>query len=139
MSDATGTRLTVIYDGHCGVCTRLVQRVARLDTHRVLEIVASQAPGVRDRFPWIPSADYDESLQVVRVSDGRTWNGAAAVEEIIRSLRTGWVVSWLFRIPFARGVAERAYRWFADHRGELGCSDHCAVQAISPATGTKNS
>lgn len=139
MSDAIGTQLTVIYDGHCGVCTRLVQRVARLDTHRVLEIIPSQAPGVRDRFPWIPAAAYDESLQVVRVSDGRTWQGAAAVEEITKALRAGWAVSWLFRIPFARRIAERAYRWFADHRGELGCGDHCQIQTISPAAGTKNS
>jgi predicted DCC family thiol-disulfide oxidoreductase YuxK len=139
MSDATGTQLTVIYDGHCGVCTRLVQRVTRLDAHRVLEIIPSQAPGVRDRFPWIPAGAYDESLQVVRASDGRTWQGAAAVEEIIKTLRAGWAVSWLFRIPFARRIAERAYRWFADHRGELGCGDHCQIQTISSATGTKNS
>ena len=139
MREATGTQLTVVYDGHCGVCTRLVQRVARLDTHHVLEIIPSQAPGVRDRFPWIPAGAYDESLQVVRASDGRTWQGAAAVEEIIKALRAGRVVSWLFRIPFARRVAERAYRWFADHRGELGCGDHCQIQTVSPATGTKNS
>ncbi|HSU96467.1 MAG TPA: DUF393 domain-containing protein [Gemmatimonadaceae bacterium] len=144
-------QLTVIYDGHCGVCTRLANRVARLDTHGVLEVVPSQKAGVRERFPWISASAYDESLQVVRASDGRTWEGAAAVEEVIRTLRAGWVVSWLFRIPFARRIAERGYRWFADHRGELGCGDHCQVHSsvhngvhngvhtASPAVGTKNS
>jgi predicted DCC family thiol-disulfide oxidoreductase YuxK len=136
-------QLTVIYDGHCGVCTRLANRVARLDTHGVLEIVPSQAAGVRERFPWISANAYDESLQVVRTSDNRTWEGAAAVEEVVRTLRAGWVVSWLFRIPFARRIAERGYRWFADHRGELGCGDHCQVHkglhTASPAVGTKNS
>jgi predicted DCC family thiol-disulfide oxidoreductase YuxK len=139
MSGPTGTRLTIIYDGHCAVCTRLVKRLARLDSRRVLEIVPSQASGVRERFSWIPASAYDQSLQVVRASDGRTWEGAAAVEEIIKALRAGWVVSWLFRLPFARQVAERGYRWFADHRGELGCGDHCQTHTISPAAGTKNS
>jgi len=139
MSDTTGTQLTVIYDGHCGMCTRLVKRVARLDTRGTLEIIPSQTAGVRDRFPWIPDNAYDESLQVVRASDGRTWEAAAAVEEIIRALRAGWVVSWLFRIPFARRIAERGYRWIADHRGELGCGAHCQTHTVSPATGTKNS
>ena len=38
-----GTQLTVIYDGHCGVCTRLAERVAKLDTDRVLEIVGPRS------------------------------------------------------------------------------------------------
>ena len=139
MTDAMGTQLTVVYDGHCGVCTRLAERVAKLDRHRVLEIVPSQSVEVRARFPWIPASAYDESLQVVRASDGWTWEGAAAVEEIIKALRAGWVVSWLFRLPFARQLAQRGYRWFADHRGENGCGDDCRVHTISPAAGTKNS
>jgi len=139
MRDVATPRLAVIYDGHCGVCTRVVARLARLDTRGVLEITPSQADGTRDRFPWIPARAYDESLQVVRISDERTWQGAAAVEEVINALRGGWVVAWLFRIPFARRIAERAYRWFASHRGELGCSAHCRIQTASPAAGTKNS
>jgi predicted DCC family thiol-disulfide oxidoreductase YuxK len=139
MSDTPDKQLTVIYDGHCGVCTRLAKRVAKLDTHGILEIVPSQEPGVRERFPWIPANAYDESLQVIRTSDGSTWQGAAGVEEIIGTLRAGWMVSWLFLLPFARRIAERAYRWFADHRGELGCGDHCQTHTVSPAVGPKNS
>jgi predicted DCC family thiol-disulfide oxidoreductase YuxK len=119
---------TVIYDGHCGVCTRLVHRLAKLDRKRVFEIVPSQPAEVRTRFPWISSEQFAESLQLVRDSDERTWQGAAAVEEIIRRLESGWVVSWLFDIPFARPIADRLYRWFADHRHELGCGDHCALR-----------
>lgn len=125
-------RYTVIYDGNCGVCSRLVKRLAALDKRGVFELVASQQPGARERFPWIPAQAYAESLQLVRSGDNQTWQGAAAVEQIISRLRVGWVVSWMFAIPFGRRVADRLYRWFADHRQELGCGDHCRVQATPP-------
>lgn len=96
-----------------------------MDTRGVFEPVPSQLSGVQDRFPWIPPSAYGESLQLVRTSDNTTWQGAAAVEEIISRLRAGWIFSWIFAIPFARPVAERAYRWFAAHRNKLGCGDHC--------------
>jgi predicted DCC family thiol-disulfide oxidoreductase YuxK len=119
----------VIYDGNCGVCSRLVARLATLDERGAFEIVPSNAEGVRARFPWIPAVSYDESLQLVRNSDGRTLQGAAAVEEIVRNVRTGWLVTWMFAIPFARPIAERMYRWFARHRGELGCDEHCQLKS----------
>ena len=129
----------VIYDGDCGICTRLVSRLHNLDKSGRLEILPSQAAGVRQRFPWIPPQAYDESIQLVRSADGETWQGAAAVERIIDALRGGWAVSWIFSIPFMRPIAERLYRWFADHRGELGCGEHCQIQTIPPGTGAKNS
>lgn len=134
-----GPEYTVIYDGNCGICTRLVVRLGKLDRRHRLEIVPSQGVGVQERFPWIPARAYDESIQLVRVSDGETTQGAAAVERIIDTLRAGWAVSWIFSVPFVRPVAERLYRWVADHRGELGCGEHCQLQAIPPGAGAKNS
>jgi predicted DCC family thiol-disulfide oxidoreductase YuxK len=126
---------TVIYDGQCGMCQRLVKRLEILDTRHDFEVVSSQESSVLDRFPWIPQEAYAESLQLVRQRDARTWQGAAAVEEILSRLRAGRWVSWLFSIPFGRHVADRLYRWFADHRHELGCGEHCRVQAPASAVG----
>ncbi|HEY5085798.1 MAG TPA: DCC1-like thiol-disulfide oxidoreductase family protein [Gemmatimonadaceae bacterium] len=139
MTDHAGGLYTVIYDGHCGVCTRLSTRLAALDKRRVFEIIPSQLPEVLARFPWIPPKAYSESLQLVRNSDQRRWQGAAAVEEIVNALHSGWIVSWIFAIPFARPIAERLYRWFADHRNELGCGVHCQVGAAPSVTDGKNS
>jgi predicted DCC family thiol-disulfide oxidoreductase YuxK len=134
---------TVIYDGHCGICTKLVTRLTALDRHNVFEIVPSQLSGVPARFPWISPQSYADSLQLVRASDRRTWEGAAAVEQIIRQLNSGWTVSWMFSLPFARRIAERSYRWVADHRGELGCGEHCRLHPVpsdaDADTGAKNS
>ncbi len=126
MSAGAGTRYVVIYDGHCGVCTSLTVRLRRMDTRGAFEIVASQAAGVRDRFPWILPEAYDASLQLVRKSDDKTWEGARAIEQIVGELRAGWLFAWMFDIPFARSLADRFYQWFARNRGQLGCGSHCS-------------
>jgi len=119
---------TVIYDGHCKVCGRMVKALTKWDKHSQLEIIPSQAPGVRARFPWIPARSYIESVQVVRTSDGKTWQAAAAIEQLLEVLPKGRLISWLFKIPFVRPLADKFYRWFARNRYKFGCGDHCALR-----------
>lgn len=116
---------TVVFDGHCNVCTRLVARLERWDRGEKLEMVAAQAPDVRSRFPWIPERAYAESLQVVRLADGKTWQGAAAIEQLLDVLPRGRWIAWIIAVPFVRGLAERFYRWFARNRYRMGCGEHC--------------
>jgi len=126
-------RYTVIYDGSCRVCGRIVDVLTRWDRNRELEIVASQGPGVQERFPWILPCAYVESMQVIRTSDGKTWEGAAALEELLEVLPKGRLISWMFEVPLVRKLVEKFYRWFARNRYRLGCGEHCAV---SPASAT---
>jgi predicted DCC family thiol-disulfide oxidoreductase YuxK len=121
-------RYTVIYDGDCKVCGRMVRMLRKWDRNNQLEIAPSQAPGVCERFPWIPQRAYADSIQIVRTSDGKTWQAAAALEELLKVLPKGRLISWLFKIPFARPVADRFYRWFARNRSHFGCGDHCQVR-----------
>jgi predicted DCC family thiol-disulfide oxidoreductase YuxK len=124
----------VVYDGDCNVCTRLAESLRRWDTQSTFEIVSSQAPGLAERFPWIPPGAYRESLQLVDAS-GRTWQGASAVERILDLLPRGAWIAWSFSLPFARPLAERAYRWFARNRYRLGCGEHCRYQPPGPGSG----
>ena len=123
-----GRRYTVIYDGHCKVCGRMVRLLTKWDRNQELEIIPSQARGVRARFPWIPQRAYTDSVQVIRTSDGRTWQAAAALEQLLKVLPKGRLLSWLFRIPFMRPLADKLYRWFARNRYRMGCGEHCAVR-----------
>ena len=123
-----GRLYTVVYDGHCKVCGRMVKVLAKWDRDHKLEIIPSQEPGVRERFPWIPARSYAESMQVVRTSDGKTWQAAAALEELIKALPKGRLVSWLFKIPFVRPLVDMLYRWFARNRYKFGCGEHCSVR-----------
>jgi predicted DCC family thiol-disulfide oxidoreductase YuxK len=122
-----GRRYTVIYDGDCKVCGKMVRMLTKWDRNHELEIVPSQSPGVRERFPWIPARAYVESVQVVRTRDGKTWQGAAALEELLKILPKGRLVSWLFKIPLVRPLVDLFYRWFARNRYRFGCGEHCAV------------
>ena len=123
-----GRPYTVVYDGACKVCTRIVHVLQSWDREGMLEIVPSQAPGVRARFPWIPDRAYAESVQVIGPG-GRTWQGARAVEQVLDVLPKGKLLTWIFSIPFVRPLAERFYRWFARNRYRLGCGEHCQYRA----------
>jgi predicted DCC family thiol-disulfide oxidoreductase YuxK len=114
-----GRRYTVVYDGHCKVCGRLVKLLTKWDRGHDLEIIPSQTPGLQSRFPWIPQRAYIESVQVIRTR-----------EELLNVLPKGRLISWLFKIPFVRPLADRFYRWFARNRYMLGCGEHCAVRPL---------
>jgi predicted DCC family thiol-disulfide oxidoreductase YuxK len=120
----------VIYDGDCNVCDKMIRMLRKWDRDRQLEIVPSRAAGVCARFPWIPPRAYADSIQVVRASDGKTWQAASALEQLLTVLPKGRLISWLFRIPFARPLADRFYKWFAHNRSHFGCGDHCQVRPL---------
>ncbi len=130
VSGHPGRAYTVVYDGYCNVCEKLVAMLMKRDRQGELEILPSQTPGLKARFPWIPDRAYLESVQVVRCSDGRTWQGAAAIEQLLDVMPKGKRISWIFSIPLVRPLAERFYRWFARNRYHLGCGEHCQIRQL---------
>lgn len=120
-----GRTHTVVYDGHCNVCKRLVAGLTRWDRDGKIEVVPAQAPGVQARFHWISGRAFTEAMQVVRASDGKTWQGAAAIEQLLDVLPRGRWIAWVFSVPLVRGLAESLYRWFARNRYHMGCGKHC--------------
>lgn len=128
-SQGLGRDYTVVFDGDCRVCTRLSHALATWDGGRRLEIVSSQQPGVMARFPWIPPRAYVEALQLV-AADGTTWQGAAAIEQLLQVLPRGRWIAWVFNIPFVRTIADRFYCWFARNRYRLGCDAHCQSRPL---------
>ncbi len=126
-SGSPGRPYTVVYDGFCNVCKKLVRMLLTWDRHGELEILPSQTPGLYARYPWIPAKAYLESVQFIENHTGHTWQGAAALEHIIDVLPKGRLITWIFSIPFARPLAEKFYRWFAKNRYRLGCGEHCQL------------
>ena len=117
----------VIYDGNCTVCGRLVKVLRAWDRKSMLAIAPSQTPGIHARFPWIPAKAYTQSVQVIGPG-GKTWQGAAAIEQLLDVLPKGKLISWIFSIPFMRPLADRFYKWFARNRYKMGCGEHCTVR-----------
>lgn len=128
-SEGLGRPYTCVYDGTCKVCTRLATVLRRWDRDEQIEIVASQTPGVMARFPWIPARAYGEALQLIG-PNGETWQGAAAIEQLLHVLPKAKWVALLFKIPFVRPFADRIYRWFARNRYKLGCGEHCQSRPL---------
>jgi len=127
-SKGLGRPYTVVYDGTCKVCTRLAKVLKKWERGD-LEVVPSQAPGVMARFPWIPARAYTEALQLVGPG-GRTWQGSAAIEQLLNILPRGRLIAWIFHVPFVRALADRFYRWFARNRYHLGCGAHCQSRPL---------
>jgi predicted DCC family thiol-disulfide oxidoreductase YuxK len=125
-----GRPFTAVYDGTCKVCSRLSKLLEKWDRDGKFEVVPSQAPGVQARFPWIPARAYREALQLIGPG-GRTWQGAAAIEKLLDELPKGRLVSWIFRIPFVRPLADRFYKWFARNRYKFGCGQHCLSRPLN--------
>lgn len=124
-----GRAYTVVYDGDCRVCTRLAGVLETWDASHRLEVVSSQHRGVMARFPWIPPRAYVEALQLI-ARDGTTWQGSAAIEQLLGVLPRGRWISWVFRFPYVRSLADRFYRWFARNRYRLGCGAHCQSRPL---------
>ncbi|MEW5929415.1 MAG: DUF393 domain-containing protein [Gemmatimonadota bacterium] len=124
-----GRPYTVVYDGVCKVCNRLVTLLRKWDTRNVLEIVPFQNTTVLDRFPWIPAEEYGKAVQLVGPG-GQTWQGAAAIEQLLKVLPRGGLLGWVFNVPFVGGAIDRFYRWFARNRYRFGCGEHCASRPL---------
>ena len=91
--------------------------------------VPSQNTSVLARFPWIPPEAYAEAVQLVGPG-GRTWQGAAAIEQLLRVLPHGGLLGWVFGVPLVGPLLDRFYRWFARNRYRFGCGEHCQSRPL---------
>ncbi len=124
-----GRPYTVVYDGQCKVCGRLVKLLTAWDKRKELEIIPFQNTSVLDRFPWIPSEAYAEALQLIGPG-GRTRQGGEAIEQLLKILPYGGVFGWAFSIPGFGNLFGRFYRWFARNRYKFGCGEHCQMRPL---------
>lgn len=119
-----GRPYTVVYDGACKVCNRLVTLLRKWDRENLLEIIPFQNTSVLSRFPWIPPEAYTQAVQLVGPG-GKTWQGAWAIERLLEILPHGRLLGWVFKVPLVGGLIDRFYKWFARNRYKFGCGEHC--------------
>ena len=131
-STGLGRPYTLVYDGMCRMCTRLSKLLMKWDASRRIEVVPSQATGVMARFPWIPATAYSEAIQLIGPG-GETWQGSAAVEQLLTILPRGRWIAWVFKVPFVRTIADKLYRWIARNRYRMGCGEHCQARPLNVA------
>lgn len=105
----------LVYDGDCGFCKLWVNRW-RCATGESVDYLPSQDPQIAERFPEIPRAAFETSVQFIE-PDGSLYSGSEAV---FRSLSHHPHLRWPLDVyevfpPFA-AVTEWSYHFVARHR-----------------------
>lgn len=127
-------RPVLLYDGECGLCRRAAAMVRAWDRPGRVALVPSQR---RDEVPGLPPLAAEPLTRALHLVDpaGIVWAGAEALQELLRYLPGGWVVRWVFYLPGAPWLADRAYRWVAARRHRLGCGTADCALTPEPPTG----
>jgi predicted DCC family thiol-disulfide oxidoreductase YuxK len=115
-------RVTVIYDGRCGLCrptVAILRRLDLLDRTRRLDLW-TQWDAVQRLAPSLTHAAALRDMHAIR--DGRLTRGFDAYREIAKSLPLGWVVLPFLYLPPVARLGKRWYRTAADRRHGASCS-----------------
>lgn len=117
-------RPVLIYDGDCGFCTRSVRLAVRLPVRMRVQ------PWQEADLPALNVTEARAAHEVLWIDrSGRVFGGAAAVAELLRSSSAPWpLLGGLMSAPLLRTLADRLYRWVADHRHRLpGATPACQL------------
>ncbi len=116
----------LVFDGDCGLCTKLSEVADRFVRPRGGSVVASQ---------WIDLEAYgltqemcDEALQFVD-TDGRVYSAQDAVARLLGRSHAGYrPLGAALRLPGVNQAAGAGYRWVARNRHRLpGGTPACAM------------
>jgi predicted DCC family thiol-disulfide oxidoreductase YuxK len=118
-------RPTLVYDGTCRFCRCQVERWKQR-TGAAVDYLASNTAEIANRFPEIPSDDFDQSVQFID-TDGRVSRGAHGVLKLFTwDGRPDWRLALYERSRWFAAMMELGYRLVATQRGWLSRLSPCA-------------
>ena len=115
---------TLFFDGACGMCTRAVYRITRLDRTGGLRIEPLQTPGTAELLGIPP----DQVLDAARWLDaaGAVYTGAEAMNAAVSAAVGTGLPLRIYRLPGVRFAQDALYRWVASHRYRFrGVTPYC--------------
>jgi predicted DCC family thiol-disulfide oxidoreductase YuxK len=123
--------LVLLFDGTCGICTRMVRWLRNADRAGHVEALPSQLPGLIERYGLTREA-VDREVWAFDAA-GNSWAGAAAIFRVLEALGGPWpmLAHWARRTPFKQ-LSAVCYRAFARHRrlfARWGVPPECADPA----------
>jgi predicted DCC family thiol-disulfide oxidoreductase YuxK len=120
-------RGVLVFDGRCGMCTRVVNRLARLNRTGQLQIEPLQAPGIAERLG-VPNDRLPESAWWLDAS-GVVFAGAHALNAALSTALGTPLPLWIYRLPGIGALQNVIYRWVAAHRYRFrGVTPLCEAQ-----------
>ncbi|MGV0789803.1 DUF393 domain-containing protein [Mycolicibacterium sp. XJ2] len=115
---------TLFFDGNCGMCTRAVYFILKINRTGDLRTAPLQGEGVAGRLG-IPQS---RILDVARWHDqsGDVYDGAQAVNAALAAALGTRIPLLVYRIPGIRALQDAVYRYVAGHRhGFPGTTPYC--------------
>ncbi|MEP0918392.1 DCC1-like thiol-disulfide oxidoreductase family protein [Leptolyngbya sp. DQ-M1] len=128
---------TVIYDGHCNLCSNLVQVLEQIDKGDRFQYLPMQDEAGLAQFG-ITAQDCEMGMILIdNVTPDRRWQGSDAAEEIGRLLPVGNVFVTVYRnLPGMKWVGDRVYEQVRDNRYALFGRRSSPYQTAYPACDT---
>jgi predicted DCC family thiol-disulfide oxidoreductase YuxK len=122
-------RLTLIFDGMCGFCTRSVRLLEALDRHRRVRVVPYQRPGAAASVGL--TVEESEAAAWAIAPDGQRYRAAAVVNTSL-AVALGTSLPLLFyALPGVRPLQDLIYDFVAANRDRLpGDEPYCEQQPI---------
>lgn len=121
---------TLYFDGVCGMCTRAVNRIVRMNRTGDLEICPFQQAGTAELLGVSEERMYESSWW--RDSTGAVYAGAEAINA---ALAAAWGTRLPLRVYRLAGVGrlqEAIYRWVASHRYRFpGTTPYCESHPVA--------
>lgn len=132
-SDSKGTvRGWVLYDGHCGFCSRWVKSWEPTLKRYGFATGALEEPWVGEKL----SMPYEELVRDIRLLmfDGQLISGADVYLFVTRRIWWAWPFYALFSLPGFNWMIHAGYRWFARNRHYV--SHACGLGKMGRPSGT---
>jgi predicted DCC family thiol-disulfide oxidoreductase YuxK len=118
-------RATLVFDGRCGVCTRFVRVMKRLDRKQRVTAMPYQKPAVPASVGLTAEACKKAAWAVT--PEGRRYRGAGAVNLAVAVALDTNLPYAFYRLPLIKRAQDRAYDWIAANRHRLrGDEPHCS-------------
>ncbi|OBF93091.1 thiol-disulfide oxidoreductase [Mycobacterium sp. 852002-51152_SCH6134967] len=120
---------TLFFDGNCGMCTRAVYFVLKMNRTGDLRTAPLQGEGVAERLG-IPQS---RILDVARWHDqsGAVYDGAQAVNAAVAAALGTRIPLLVYRIPGIRALQDAVYRYVASHRHRFpGTTPYCESHPV---------
>lgn len=113
----------VIYDGTCGLCSRSLRLLIRLDTHKIFRYTSLQGKFVKT----LPlNTDIDS---IVFYDEGTLYYKSSAILKILRSLGGFWIMVTLFYV-IPRFIRDAAYDVVAKYRYRFFEPQQCHMISV---------
>lgn len=116
--------IIIFYDGPCGLCNRLVNRLLRLDYKKRLKFSPLQGQTAETILPRGLSEDLNT---MVFLKDGRLYTKSDAVLEVLKTLGGVFSLFYIFKL-IPRGIRDSIYDFVSKNRIRwFGTLDGCRI------------